>query len=414
MSRAKSVSIPSYRRHAASGQAIVTLDGHDFYLGEHGSAPSKAEYDRRIAEWTAAGRRLPADPQSVTIAELAAAFRRHARDFYRDSEGKACRSIYNFDEALRPLLKLYGDTPAAEFGPLRLKTVREAFIAAGRVRTNVNRLIVRLRGIFKWGAENEIVPASVFHGLMAVAGLRAGRGGAKESEPIKPVPDVYVDAIRLFVSRQVWAMVQLQRLTGMRPGEVVLMRGIDIDTTGKLWVFRPHRHKTQLHGHKREVYLGPRARAVLQPFLKLDPAAYLFTPAEAEAERREKLHAERVENGTPLSCGNRPGTNKVRKPKRQPGTVYSEAAYYLAVQRGCDRADEAAKERLVKEGTPTDDRIVPRWHVNQLRHNRATDIRKNFGLEAAQAVLGHSRVETTQIYAERLGETAARVAAEVG
>ena len=36
-------SVPKYGRHKASGQAVVTLGGRDFYLGKHGTAASKAE-----------------------------------------------------------------------------------------------------------------------------------------------------------------------------------------------------------------------------------------------------------------------------------------------------------------------------------------------------------------------------------
>lgn len=46
-------SLPSYRRHKASGQAVVTLNGKDHYLGPHGSKVSRDEYDRLIAEWLA-------------------------------------------------------------------------------------------------------------------------------------------------------------------------------------------------------------------------------------------------------------------------------------------------------------------------------------------------------------------------
>ena len=54
----------------------------------------------------------------------------------------------------------------------------------------------------------------------------------RETEPVKPVADRDVDAILPFLSPQTRAMVEVQRLTGMRPGEVVLMRGCDIDSVG--------------------------------------------------------------------------------------------------------------------------------------------------------------------------------------
>jgi len=55
----KHVSPPKYTKHKASGQAVVRINGRDYYLGPHGSKVSVAEYDRLIAEWLANGRRLP-------------------------------------------------------------------------------------------------------------------------------------------------------------------------------------------------------------------------------------------------------------------------------------------------------------------------------------------------------------------
>jgi integrase len=402
--------VPKYCKHRASGQAYVTLDGRDFYLGAHGSAASHAEYDRRIAEWIAAGRRVPVDPNAITVAEVVTNFRKHAKNYYKDADGTVSRSVLSFDEAVRPLLKLYAKTPAAEFGPLRLKAVREQMIAAKRVRTNINRHITRIRHVFKWAAENELIPASVFHGLMAVSGLRAGRCGAKEGEGVKPVPAEHVEAVLPFVGRQIGAMLRLQLLTGMRPGEVVLMRGADLDTTGKLWLFNLAKHKTRLFGHDRKIYLGPKAQEVVKPFLKLDPSAYLFNPIDAEAERREKLSQARK---TPLSCGNKPGSNRRRAPKKSPGDRYTTMTYYRAVIRGCDAAnppppgltDAAEIDKWVKEH---------RFHLHQIRHTLATDLRKEYGIEGAQVVLGHRTLVAAQIYAEKNAEAAQRIMAAVG
>src|SRR5436190_668846 len=96
------------------------------------------------------------------------------------------------------------------------------------------------------------------------------RSEARESKPVKPVPESFVDAIRLKVSPQIWAMIELQRYTGMRPGEVTAMRTSDIDTSGKVWVYSPTAHKTAYRGHSRQIYLGPRAQAVLKAWLRTD------------------------------------------------------------------------------------------------------------------------------------------------
>jgi site-specific recombinase XerC len=57
---------------------------------------------------------------------------------------------------------------------------------------------------------------------------------------------------------------------------------------------------------------------------------------------------------------------------------------------------------------------IPHWHPNQLRHTTATKVREQFGLEAAQVVLGHSRADVTQVYAERNSVSAIRAMGAIG
>src|SRR5688500_13320134 len=92
--RAKSV--PSYRLHKQSGQAVVTLpDGlgnrRDVLLGPHGSPGSHAEYARAVAEWQANGNRPPATPdrrRDLTVNELVVHFLDHAEQHYRHPDGQ--------------------------------------------------------------------------------------------------------------------------------------------------------------------------------------------------------------------------------------------------------------------------------------------------------------------------------------
>ena len=304
--------IPSYRHHKPSGQAVVTLGGRDFYLGKYNSAASRAEYNRLIAEWTANGGTLSANAD-FTVAELLAAFLKHAKGYHRKKEQE------KISLAMRPLRVLYGKTPVAQFGPLSLKAVRQLMIDADLARTTINSRINRLRHIFKWGVENQLVASGVLHGLQAVAGLRYGRTKALETEPVKPVSDVFVDAVLPYVSQPVAAMIQLQRITGMRSGEVCTMRTCDINMTGSVWVYSPREHKTSCRQQDRRIYLGPRAQAILRPYLRADLQAFLFSPAESLLKIHEARHMRRT---TPLSCGNRPGTNRKRKPKKTAGQVY--------------------------------------------------------------------------------------------
>jgi hypothetical protein len=94
---------------------------------------------------------------------------------------------------------------------------------------------------------------------------------------------------------------------------------------------------------------------------------------------------------------------------------YDRRSYRQAVVRACDRANRAA---LKAGGIDTDNkdtpRLVPRWSPLQLRHTAATAIRARFGIEAAKVILGHSRVETSQIYAETDTTKAQRIMEEIG
>ena len=218
---------------------------------------------------------------------------------------------------------------------------------------------------------------SVYEALRTVSGLRKGRSAAREKPPVKPVADEMVKAVQLLVSRQVWAMIELQRLTGMRPGEVVIMRKSDLEMSGEVWVYTPQRHKTEHHDKKREVLIGPRAKEILQPWLRSDFDAYLFSPAEAMNERRAERRLRRKTRVQP-SQGNR----TKRHLKKTPGAHYTVASYRRAIQVGCQKAG------------------IPSWHPHQLRHTAATEIRKRFGIEATRIILGHEDVRTAQIYAE--------------
>ena len=163
--------------------------------------------------------------------------------------------------SLRTLHRLYGHTPAAAFGPLALRTVQQAYIDAGPCRTEVNRRTRHVVRFFKFLVSRELgAPIRASRPQDRRGDPGRARGEVREAKPVKPVPDAYVDAIKPHVSRQVWAMIEMQRLTGMRPGEAVIMRTADLDTSGRIWVDMPERHKTEHHNVTRQVYLGPLGR----------------------------------------------------------------------------------------------------------------------------------------------------------
>jgi integrase len=429
---------PSYCLHKASGLAVVRIDGRDHYLGAYGSAESREAYDRLIAEWLANGRRLA--PQTVgdneaTVNELAAAFFRHVEQHHRRPDGTQTDEVKEYRMALRPLKHLYGNTVARGFGPMALKAVRKLLVEGydhptygpqqAVCRNVVNQRVGRLKRMFKWGVENEMVPATILTGLQAVRGLQRGRTVARETEPVRPVHPDTVEHTLPFLNRHLAAMVRLQMLTGMRPGEVCVMRGIDLDPTGKVWLYRPESHKTAHHGHKRVIALGPKAQEVIRPFLKLDLLACLFSPQDAMQERWERQRTERKTKVQPSQF-----SRKKQKPKRKPGGRYTRGSYAHAICKACDEgfpppmplAKRDSETRNQWEARLTAEqkaellawRKAHRWHPHQLRHTAATAIRKEFGLDVARVILGHRSPQITELYAELDTNRAAEVAEKIG
>src|SRR5262249_54062610 len=162
--------------------------------------------------------------------------------------------------ALKPLKDIYGMTIAAELGPLKLEAVREKMISDGLSRTTVNQRIWRIKKMYRWAVKKGVVPVEAWQRLLTVEGRAMGRTGARETDPVTPVPEAHADAVLKFLPPPVKAMVQLQRLAGMRPGEVCRMRAADIDMTEDIWLFRPRRHKNSWRGQSRVIALSPKAK----------------------------------------------------------------------------------------------------------------------------------------------------------
>jgi integrase len=405
---------PSYRLHRARNCAVVTIHGQNHYLGPYGSPESHEQYARLIAEWKAGiqgnGKSSvgPVPEESRPVNELILGYWQFAKTHYR-KDGQPTRALEGIREALRPLRGLYGGTPASDFGPKKLKVLRHYMVEKGLSRGVVNKRISQIKRMFKWAVAEELIPPSVYHGLQAVAGLAFGRSAARETEPIRPVPDLYVAAVLPFLSPHVAAMVKVQRLTGMRAGELVLMRPCDIDTTGDIWIYEPLDHKNRWRGHRKQIPLGPEAQRLLQPFLDRDPQAFLFSPQESERwrlehrppykgrQRKTPIYPSELKRRAKLKDARR----RHRQPKRPKRERYDTNSYRRAINYGLLQAKKAGF-------------VLPHWHPHQLRHNRGTEVRRKYGIEAAQVALGHARADVTQVYAEKNLEQAREIAREMG
>src|SRR5687767_7541487 len=133
-SKSRRAKAPSYRLHKPSGQAFVQLKKRRYYLGKHNTPASREAYARFLAEhWSP----LEAPPppaivrRDLAVTELIERFWLHALDHYRDRRKQPTGTADNLRPALRKLKELYGPTPAAAFGPMALKSLRQAWISAG-------------------------------------------------------------------------------------------------------------------------------------------------------------------------------------------------------------------------------------------------------------------------------------------
>src|SRR5262249_27495914 len=152
-------------------------------------------------------------------------------------------------------------------------------------------------------------------------------------------------------------------------------------------------------------------QVIVKEFLQRDLTAYLFSPRRAMEERAAQLRARRK---TPVQPSQLDRCKA--RPEKQPGEQYTRESYTRAIAMATQRADQAARQaaedaaaeaagrELVKvpKSLPAArqaERFVPHWCPLQLRHNHATEVRRRYGLEAAQVMLGHSRADVTQVYA---------------
>jgi integrase len=188
----------------------------------------------------------------------------------------------------------------------------------------------------------------------------------------------------------------------MRPCEVVLLRACDIDMSGEVWVYEPYDHKNRWRGHRRLIPFGPRAQKIIKPFLTLKTDAFLFSPREAEAWRNGKRRDQRATPMTPSQAK--------RKPKKSPLRAKRERYDTDSYRRAITYAIKMANRKREKDELPP----VPFWFPLQLRHSRATEVRKGFGLEAAQVALGHAHADVTEVYAERNLDLAIQIAKKTG
>ena len=291
-----------------------------------------------------------ADP-GPSVSELCLSFWRHAETHYIKN-GKPTSEVHCYRSAIKVLRELYGTIPAKDFGPLALKAVQAKMVELGWARTNINVMVGRIRRIFKYAISNEPIDVAVLTRLQSVAPLLSGRTEAHDNAPRHAVDQGNIEAVRQRVQPLVRDLIDLQLLTGARSGELLMLTTGMIDRTGKVWKAALVDHKCQHHGQSRTLHFGPQAQLILAKYLSADPDQPLFG--------------------------------------------ITRTAYCRAITRACEQAG------------------IERWTPHWMRHTFCTRIREQYGIEAAQALAGHSTSEMTDHYSSKMDKLASQTAAAVG
>ena len=341
--------VPNLRHDKPTGRAFSRwmAFGRDnvLYFGPWGTAEATANYRRFASEW-AAGRyeaKAKTEADGLYVADLIVRWLARCQTEYQ--KGGKQTSEYGLQKrAIVWVNELYGDTRASEFTPAALRAVRAVWVKFGWVRTTINGHTGRVVRMFGWAVGQSMIPAAVVASLREVEHLKAGRE-APDRPRIKPATDADVAAVLPHLAptearrAKLAAMIRVQRLSGMRPGELCAMRPTDLNRSADVWIYEVSdlANKNLHRGKPQRYYLGPLAQAALAPYLHDRAAETIFDT--------------------------------------------SRGSYGLAIRLACRAAG------------------IPTWHPHQLRHALATEVAHRFSsLSAAAAAIGDTNETANSVY----------------
>lgn len=398
--------VPGLLQHKGKnlGYSINPNTRKTTYHGQWGLAATKQAYLRWCAELLTEDVTPSIVPEhEPVVADLVNAMIKHSLSYYRDPvTGKPTSQLGVIKSALREL-DLYLETKIKDFKPSTLVAVRAAIVhrdimpqSEGTPKkklciSSVNNAIVKIRQMFKLGVEWELVPVEIYQALAQVQHLNWRTAPTlRNPDKIAPVPVEYFPLIMPHLKPLYQALLKVHIETGMRVKELCSMRWSEITEVepGVLWCYSPAEHKNSHRGDTRTIYIK-------QHFIDL--------------------------------------MRSVRKPLWDADAVWCQrgvgrhAGYSGMISADCyGRAIEGAQKRYnegrisIEAGARTDKKKfkytsakrVPmaHWTPLQIRHTYATQVRRTHGLEGAQAVLGHSTIDATQIYAEKRDDLARSIA----
>jgi integrase len=413
--------VPKYRHFKARNIGFVCWQGKRHYFPGH-PYNSKASIDAYKAflvlncsadpaAMTSQVVTLPKIPsENLTVAAFADHFLKYAHEAYPGKRGEALRYM----RIVTLIVERYGALPVTSFGPLKLTAIRDELANKPQYRTyrnrkgkvagkreyrlsrrTINTLIGMAKRWFKWGVSQELIDPNQLVALQTVKGLAYGRSKAVETCPREPVEWSVVEKIFPHVSPVVADMIRLQWHTGCRAQNICSLCPFEVDTSVQPWVWRPSNHKGQWRGNELVIFIGPQAAEILRPYLDRPKHTFCFSPKEA---REAQLRAQ----GKKVSASFRTLTDRYQIDTYQKALIHGIAA------QAKPRIEQPYRREYFEAAG------IEYWTPHQLRHAKAQMIRDTYGLEAAQAVLGHSSLTATQIYARKRLDLARELAEKCG
>lgn len=374
--------------HKHSGKGYAWHKGRQIYFsGKHGSPESLRDYRDFLLQLE--GRTVEPDPTGTTVARLMHAW----LDYHEPIASQKKLSHYKI--CMRAIVELGLDCDfTKDFGPRKLKTLRENLVERGYARSTVNQHIGRVKSMFKWGVSEELVPGSVSQALYSVSGLRSGESKAPAPARRRPADWSRVEEIAPYLSQVVIDMCRLHWLTGMRSNNLCLLSMDQVDASGDVWLYRPEKHKTQWRGKGLLIPIGPEGQEIIRKYTGQTDA--VFSP-RASAEWHRKYNPAYSSWTT-----------------RTPGDYYTPNTYRQAILRAQAHAAKIPVGR--KLPTKADFRAAgwDFWTPYDLRNAAVTRLRQKYSVEQVRAYMGHSTVQATEIYSEHDTHTATEIAAKEG
>ena len=307
--------------------------------------------------------------RTTTVGELVKAYRERAqRELRNTRDGYESPDLIKIRRA-ETFLGPYIGWKVTSFGPDQLRKVQKALIDHEYVhgkktkhytRRGINDTVNYIKAIWKWGLGRQLVKIENVQSFEEVKPLSMGQDNVHENGKRKRVTEEEFNSVVEVVSSVIGDMLKLVWYTAMRPYEVCDMKPSDIlKDDSDCWIYIPGRDESPFGNHKttrfervRVIPMTKESQKILKPRLRgLDPTEYVFKPAEATKIINKKIRDK-----------------------------YDHNSFCRAVKRGCKRADVAV--------------FVP----YDLRRTTATGTRAILGKEAAKVLLGHAKMDTTDIY----------------